>query len=271
VFGETIIDEYRYVRQLTRSNKDAATCGLELGEVVKHLGGSRAVYCHVIPFVRIAEIFTSSIPVVKRRYITKDWNVKLFQSVVVPTLDDTERTRLLDSLMSAKGRFDVLMVLDYGHGLIDRRVARALGQMKFPFKALNIQANSYAYQNSFRPKWNGTNWDLFACNEDEAMLYGNAKPSSFARLCLRTLGKKGICARERELEIATPGFTVSVADRLGAGDASFCLASLARCVSDRLEVVSFLANCAGALKTQNIFGNERGITKEELCEFIRGR
>lgn len=310
VIGDIIIDEFVHcnVQGLTSKGKALSTSFVKKEQ---HLGGVFAIACHLASFaksVTVASIVGSETDVhnlianqvddsidlnlyhsesfctvTKRRYIeqqstTKD-RAQLFaiNSINEEGLEE-ERQKLLDYLEKTLSSYDVVILADYGHGLVDSSIME-LVQERASFLALNCQTNSANYGYNLISKYKRA--DTFCLDERELQLaYSNRngdrdklleKLSSHlgARqgwLTLADSGSLGI-GSNGELE-ATPAMTQKVKDTTGAGDAFFALASLSAHLGLPLKLGSFLGNLAEALAA-NVLGNEKPVEKARLLKFAK--
>jgi sugar/nucleoside kinase (ribokinase family) len=67
--------------------------------------------------------------------------------------------------------------------------------------------------------------------------------------------------------VASPSLTLSVVDRVGAGDALFSVTALAAAQGVEEELIGFLGNLVGALAVE-IIGNQKAIEKLNVKKFV---
>lgn len=310
VVGDIIIDEYIFcIVQGLMSKARGLSARYEREE--RYLGGALAVARHISGFSDnvtvcgmvgnephihsqlLSDMSSSMIidlqfneeykTVVKRRFLERhgirEEYEKLFSinylgdEVAEHKLDRSAFYSKLDNLLP---RHDLIVVVDYGHGLINHEAMEIL-QDKAPFLAVNCQVNSSNYGTNLITKYQRA--DTFTLDQNEIRLAFADRISTDEYLLNKLMehlkgqmgwltqgsrGSLGISA-SREL-YRNPALTLKVQDTVGAGDAFFALASMAACSGEPVEVGSFLGNIAGGLAA-NIVGNARPVTKVEVLKF----
>ncbi|MEB3177538.1 MAG: PfkB family carbohydrate kinase [Nostocaceae cyanobacterium] len=311
VLGDVIIDEFVHctVQGLTSKGRAPST---RFVKKEQHLGGVFAIARHLSSFTKsvtlasaigsepdvhrlIANHVNGSLhlnlqcpenysTVTKRRYIEQQGTTKGYtQLFAINSMDEEglvpqERQKLLDSWEKLLKNHDLVVLADYGHGLIDASAIELI-QAQAPFLALNCQTNSANYGYNLISKYRRA--DTFCVDEQELRLafanrYGNSEEllkrlqyhlgAQQGWLTLGAAGSLGIQANA-EMEI-TPAMTQQVKDTTGAGDAFFALASLSAKLNLPLRFGSFLGNLAGAIAT-NVLGNEKPVEKGRLLKFAK--
>lgn len=311
VVGDIIIDEYVFCTIQGLSSKDRMFSARYEREE-RYLGGALAVAKHLAGFsdhVAVASI-VGDLPAihsqilndlsplmrldlqfnkrfrttVKRRYIERrgirNEYDKLFSINELPQgdggLTPEDRKRFYKQLEGEVASYDLVVVTDFGHGLLDQTAMDIL-QAKAKCLALNCQTNSSNYGMNLITKYKRA--DACALDERElrlAMANSTKAEGDLLKALMRhleakygwvTLGSLGSLALDRnDNEHRTPALVLSVQDTIGAGDAFFALASLGVGVNAPMEVSSLLGNLAGALAA-NILGNSRSVEKPELLKF----
>lgn len=312
VIGDVIIDEYIFCNVQGLMSKDRAFSS-QYNHEERYLGGTLAIARHLASFsnhvtvcgivgtepYKIHNQIVSDLgrtvtvdlkldknfrTVVKRRFVerhgVRNEYAKLFSINYLP---DSKQEAVIDregfneSLKSKIADYDVVVVADYGHGLIDNTTMEII-QNKAAFLALNCQTNSSNFGTNLITKYRRA--DIFTLDERElnlACANRTNEPSILlsqlmahfnnSRAGWATLGSLGSIGMSSEGVVSrTPALTLSVQDTVGAGDAFFSLASLCACVDAPEEATSFIANIAGALAA-NILGNSRAVSKAELLKF----
>lgn len=312
VIGDIIIDEYIFCNVQGLMSKDRAFSA-QYNHEERYLGGSLAVARHLSSFsnhvtlcgivgtdphkihsqiendlgravnidLQVDEKFRT---VVKRRFVerhgVRNEYAKLFSMNYLPDSQQESlinREKFNENLQKEIGKYDVVVVADYGHGLLDH-TTMAIIQEKATFLALNCQTNSSNYGTNLITKYDRA--DIFALDERElnlACASRNSEPGVLLSQIMKhfknssagwaTLGSLGSISMNKSQELnRTPALALTVQDTVGAGDAFFSLASLCARVDAPVEVTSFVANIAGALAA-NILGNSRAVTKAELLKF----
>lgn len=262
--GETIIDEYRYVTPLGRPLKETIVSVLHQS-VEEFRGGVVAAARHAEAFCSNVDIFTDGDAVRKIRYVEQSHVRKLFEVYVQGQTKELEPPEM--------GSYDVVVVTDYGHGLMTERLIEHVCH-EARYLAVNVQTNSGNYGYNLATKYPGA--DYLCVDEPEARLATQNRTgpiekslealSEIAGKVVVTLGKYGAVGFDRTKMVRVPAYTERVVDTLGAGDAFFAVSAL---VAEEAEIGQLLAlgNAAGALKT-GIVGHRESISAHGLVELL---
>ncbi len=308
VIGDVIIDEYIYCVVQGLMSKDMGySTRYRYSE--QYLGGSLAVARHLASFndnvtlmsvIGIEETVHSRIldelsdkmrvdmtysdvfeTIVKKRYVSlnekREEVDKIFATNNLPTpmhIDDDALNRFKIKLKEKIGQYDVVILCDFGHGLIDREIMEII-QENAKFLAVNCQTNSSNHGKNLITKYKRA--DVFALDQKELGLafsdYQQDEQESLIKLSeyfnspgWLTQGAQGAISVEDKQLKPCPAFTLKVKDTIGAGDAFFCLASLAVAAGAPMEVGTFIGNIAGALAS-NIVGNRESVEKVNLLKY----
>ena len=307
VIGDVIIDEYVYCEPLGQSLKQNLVVHQYLREE-RFCGGAVAVanqvaeFCknvHLVavfgqansfePYVRsqlrknvtMDTFIRDDAPtVVKRRYLYSKAEQKVFEICHIRDHDLPQRleTDIATRLGECASEYDLVMVCDYGHGVVTHRVA---GEAKRSarFLAVNAQTNSANMgYNLITRKYSGLNFA--SVDEAEARLalqdkHGKIEvlgPKLLHRLdtdrLIITRGQSGSTAFLRNGEIySSPAFAMSIVDRVGAGDAFYAVTSPCFSLGMSPDLVSFIGNLVGALAVQ-IVGNRETVAPRDLYRLI---
>ncbi len=223
-------------------------------------------------------VTTSGVPtMVKRRYVEEYLGRKLFEvystkAVRVEGADEEQFVERLDALVP---QYDVVIVADYGHGLLtDRAIASICERARF--LAVNTQTN--AGNLGFHVISKYPRADFIAIAEPEVRLQHrdhNGKLEKLtadtaaalgARRMIVTRGKRGCLSYDAtEGFVDVPAVAVNVVDRVGSGDALLALAAPAAAMGLPMELVGFIGNVAGA-EACAVMGNRSSI---EPTSFFR--
>ncbi|SEP60495.1 rfaE bifunctional protein, domain II [Lachnospiraceae bacterium NE2001] len=312
IVGDIIIDEYIFCQPQGLVSKDTAI-STRFQKAEEYLGGTLAVARHAANFTPQVEVLSmmgqdedlrqriedqmsqnvalhiltdeSFVTPIKRRYLKvhpqrKD-NEKLFSINYLNEEDniaDIDYEKFYTALNDLLPKFDLVLVCDYGHGLIDEKAIDIISE-KSVFLSLNCQTNSSNYGKNVITKYK--NADAFTIDERELQLafcnYRESVPVLLKKLTRMlhsktgwlTVGAKGaICCNSEERMVDVPALTLKVTDTVGAGDAFFALASLAAASGVPEDLATLLSNAAGAIKT-HIVGNKSSIKKKDLMKFIK--
>lgn len=300
VLGEPITDEFTDVEILGVAAKHNSV-SVSVGETSKHFGGATAVAQHLANFgasviqiwpnrpkdsgidkpvcdqatIHFSELQLESdweIPV-KRRYENK--RARLFETSNLDrykAISDRDSDNLFVEISRLMGDADLLVVADFGHGLISETLAARLVDTFGERLVANVQANSGNFGFNLVSKYAGAK--TLVCDEREARLclrdleedrYALAEKLAACfgyREVWVTLGSDGSVGstshdRNSERVSVCPSFCDRVIDTIGAGDAFFsCCAVLSSCNSLPLSGISFASNIYAGMAA-SIRGNER--------------
>ncbi len=116
--GETIIDEYRYVSPLAKPSKEFILATVEAREPEQFLGGVIAASLHAD--WKRTKVCTVDQPITKTRFVDADFSRKLFEVYSQRRLElvEHERKAFLRKLGVEVNEADVVVVFDFGHGLM---------------------------------------------------------------------------------------------------------------------------------------------------------
>ena len=154
VVGEPILDRYVYVKPLGKSAKDNIVTFQPVGTVEFH-GGGWIVSEHVGAFTRsTAYRDAASVPVVKQRFVEQAFTQKLFSLV-----DNAD----VPECAEAPGECDIILVADYGHGLLREAAIAELSRRKF--LAITVQSNSANWGFNLLTKWPRADYVVVDQNE----------------------------------------------------------------------------------------------------------
>lgn len=305
ILGEAIIDQYDFGERMDGSPKGGVLPMRHLSTEL-FAGGSLACANHVANFcsnvrlvanlgfansyegfirehlsanVQPSFLVRDGMPtIVKRREVDRAYLTKVTETYF---MDDTplslgEESTLLQLLGENIDETDLVLVVDYGHGLITPRIVNFLEQ-EAPFLAVNTQTNSA--NKGYHVIHRYPRADFVCVDHQEARLTLRDKHSDIGEIATRiqndlkagtvavTLGHKGSLVRNTDTAVVTPVFSKKVVDTIGAGDAF--LSVTAPCVFNNvpLEVTALLGNATGALATTYL-GNKESVTATMLRNFV---
>lgn len=273
--GELIIDEYCYVRVLGKSAKEPILAACELRRE-QFLGGVHAAHLH--GEWPKADLVTAADPIRKTRFVDADFGRKLFEVYDRPSINLVGPAR---ELFHARVRqivacSDVVVALDFGHGLLDERDrSELLGARSL---AVNAQTNAGNYGYNPVTRWRGA--DYVCVDEPEARLAVRDQHGPMeivideltnkllgSRIAV-TRGRYGCAACTDAGDIAwVPPIAVGGLDTIGAGDAFLAVSAPLVAAGLGLEAAAFVGNIAGAIKV-GILGHQRHVTRAEIVRKI---
>lgn len=305
--GDAIIDEYNYVRPMGKSPKEnmiatlfqeqerfaggvfaaanhlAGLCGQV--DIVTGLGEAdsyeKLIRGQLKPGVGLDVVWRRGGPTTRKaRFIDSYSMRKLFE---VYHMDDSPlpeepAAAFADMLEARLADYDLVVVTDFGHGLISPAVIRLL-QEKAKFLAVNAQTNSANQGFNLITRYRRADFVCIDSNEarlavgdkfiDMADLLGLELSAAIdCRRMVVTQGKHGCLTFDKNGGLwPVPALTGSIVDTVGAGDAFFAVAAPLAAAGLEMDLVGFLGNAAGALKV-GIVGHRSSVEKPALLKFV---
>jgi cytidyltransferase-like protein len=306
VVGDTIIDEYHFCDVLGKSSKSHAI-NARFQHAEAHAGGVLAVANQVASFCDNVHLVTclgnedtwhhfittslkpniatklfvrSDAPtIVKRRFTDVHRLTNLFELTFLneqPLPEKTE-SQLGAYLGRVAADYDLVIVADFGHGLLGRRSIDILEE-RAPYLAVNVQTNSANM--GYNPVTKYRRADYVCVHENELRLSNHdqfgplrdliqltAKSLNAGTLVVTQAGAGSTVYQPDSGFAHTPIFSTRVVDPIGAGDAY--LAVTAPCAASRYppELIGFIGNCVGGLKVATL-GNREVVEPVPLFKFM---
>lgn len=306
LIGDGIIDEYHYCESLGKSIKSQIVVNRYLSNevfaggvfaIANHIAGLCDKVCLVSllgnedkredfikdnlkPNVKTMFFYRDDGPtIIKKRYINQYLNQKLFEVNYLSNAhisEDLEKG-IIEYLNSEIPKYDVILISDFGHGLITNKILQTIERCGKKF-CVNAQTNGAnfgynmitRYHNPFfvcldEPEVRLSAQERYADIEDVAKDVARVINSEYFIVTRGKLGSLGI--NKDNTIINTPAFATKVVDIIGAGDAFF--AYTAPCIVKGMpfDLVAFIGNGVGALAVQ-IVGNKKCVEKYEFLEFV---
>jgi rfaE bifunctional protein nucleotidyltransferase chain/domain len=305
VIGEAIIDEYQYCETLGKSGKEPILAAQFIrGE--KFIGGSLAIANHVAAFAGRTHLVTmlgsvdsheqfirekllpgieptfltmeGASTIVKRRFIETYPFQKLFEVYVMDEEGGAANAgKLCELLERTLPAFDLVVVADYGHGMLGAEAIRVLCE-KARCLAVNAQLNAGNHGFNTVSKYGRA--DFISLSEKEIRLETRNPSGDLQAIvervateldCPRVLvtrGAKGnLCYSRGEGFFNVPGLAIKTVDRVGAGDAVFAVGSLCAALDAPMEVIGLIGNAVG-IEAVGIVGNQRFIERAPLIKHL---
>ena len=306
VIGEAIIDEYVFCEGLGKSAKDPILA-FKFASQETYVGGSIAVANHLgglcdnvdivslvgdsddrIDFIRrhlhgnvkFHPLGRHGAPTIhKRRYIDSHTGSKLFE---LYTLDDapidrSTENKLLGFLKSRIEEYDLVIVADYGHGMMSGPIIDLVTK-KSKFLAVNTQVN--AGNRGFHTISRYPRADYVCLNGGEVQMEMRVRTSDYRKMikdiCQRvqakkvtvTLGQRGTLHYDAQNGfVEAPALAIRVTDRVGAGDAVLATTSPLVQHSAPWDIVALYANLAGAEVVAEL-GTSRSVDRASLIKHV---
>ncbi len=306
LIGEAIVDIYHYGEAIGKSGKEPVLV-TKYHREESYIGGVLAVANHLSSFCSEVTCLTmlgeqaeyetfirsklnknvnpifhykkESPTIVKRRYLEEYTSQKLFEIYEINDcyLEDDQRQELVDSIDSQISEYDLVIVADYGHGLLDSSCVESI-EKKSKFLAVNAQSNAGNHGFNCISKYKKADYVCIATRELQ-LNYRQKHISVLDQLSqlvmdydykniVITHGRSGAYSyKEGEGIYDIPAFATTVKDRVGAGDAVLAVTSLCVAQGAPAELVGFIGNVVGS-EAVNIMGNQSFIEKVSLVKHI---
>ncbi len=266
---------FRHIREFTPHVKLVSLVGTE-SWVEEELG--RYIHPDGDELIR-ASGFTT---IVKQRFVEplsegKELS-KLFAVNYIDAQPPSQQVQdaVLERLESMIDHYDLVLVMDFGHGLMQDAV-REFVQKRAPFLALNCQTNSnnHGFNITNRQYYRA---DTFSLDQMEIMLAVGRRHFDFRAELERMRTKMGakyawltrggvetIGLKEGEAPCFLPVLEVNIVDTVGAGDAFCALASLAAAQGLPNTIATYMGQLAGA-QAVRIVGNSECVRKAHFLK-----
>ena len=244
--------------------------------VGKDLPGERAHSAAEAANVRIvAQRSSAQQTIVKTRYLDQHTGAKVFETYDMSDqpADSRDDKSFADLLSAEIQAADVVLVADYGHGLMTESVLDSLVSAR-GLVAVNTQSN--AGNRGYNSISRYPRVDIVSLNGGEISLelrrryatVGDLIPDlgdqTGARWVVVTEGAKGLALWNREIGVVEmPAFTERIKDRVGAGDALFAMVSVLLATSAPISIVGLLGNLAGAAMVSDL-GNRYTLSTVDM-------
>jgi len=308
IIGETIIDEYVYCEALGKSGKEPI---LVLRDMYKerYLGGTAAIAKNLSSFCKQVTLLTNigqrseeehfikkhlqkniktvflkkkkSPTITKKRFIEHINKTKIFG---VYTLNDQPLDLLQEKMFNKKvlkyvNSHDLVIVSDYGHGLISARTAESIVK-KSKFVAVNTQLNSSNLGFHVISKYLGAN--LITINETE-MRHELRNRTDDRSLLIKKLSKKlksnytHVTSGEEGSAIynyttneilSCPAFASKVIDKVGTGDSMLAILAISLYKKIDVKFSMFLSALVAAHNIQDM-ANKTSYNKTYITRAVQ--
>ena len=306
VIGETIIDKYVFCEALGKSGKEPHLVLRDLYEET-YLGGVIAIAKNISSFCKKVTVLSclgrdKKLNLIKRK-LSKNISFKYLIKSNSPTivkkryLEHVSKNKVLgvyslnDDLINSKEelsfnkmilkeikKYDVVVVSDYGHGLITNRTAKLIYKSA-KFLALNAQANAANTGYHTIQKYN--NVDCVVINEQELrqeLRNKNEKVENLAKKLAKILNIKNLVitrgdegaflfdSKTKNI-FYSPAFASKVVDKVGAGDTMLSIISLLVKLKFQHSLSLFLGSLAGAISVEGL-SNKVPLNKTKLFKYM---
>ena len=303
--GEAIIDEYIFCDSVGKSGKEPILVSKRIRSE-NYAGGVLSVANHVSEFCNKVKILTylgdrdnqkqfilenlsgnidfdfieknDSPTILKTRYID-DYSKTKIQGIYDlndENLNETEEKDFLNKLSSCVEDYDLVIVVDYGHGLITPNIVETL-ENKAAFLAVNTQLNSFNAAFHSISKYKRADYvcvhsgelrhDYRNRNDEIESLTGKLSKRVNSKFVTITHGTKGSMVFNGKKFIYCPAFAEKIVDRVGAGDTLLAITSLCFAKDIPEEITILLGNLSAA-ETVAISGTGNSLNKTSLLKTV---
>lgn len=307
IIGETIIDQYNYVKYLDKAGKEDLIATSYLNKKTFY-GGALASLKHLSEFsdkidlitlvgkdfnkskffslaklnkkkIKIHDIIDEKFnTILKERYINEVNLKKIFEVYKFNSHDISLKNRKkLNKLIKNKiKQYDLVIVADYGHGFIDESTIKLLNGAKF--LSVNTQTNAGNRGFNLINKYKKTNYccvDLpeaklaTSINSDNhEILFKKLTKTVKTDFFTISLGKKGCALVGKNNKITeVPAFNERPIDTMGAGDAFLLISSILFYLGYDTKTTGLISNLYASIKIK-IVGHEEVIKKNEFLKSL---
>lgn len=305
--GDAIIDEYQYSRTMGKAAKEAIIAGRSVGSEI-FAGGVIAAANHAAGFVKQVEVITclglrdsyedvirgalhpnvaadflfrKDVPTTRKcRFVDPAHLRKMFEMYYFDDrpIDGALEDEFIARIREKAPQYDVVVVTDFGHGLITPRAIEALCESS-KFLAVNAQTNSANLGYNLVTKYPRA--DYVCIDAPEARLASGDRFGELADVIREQLatsmeaprfvvtdGEHGCVAFSAEKGAArVPAFTRQVVDTVGAGDAFLAVTAPIASLNHDMEIVGLIGNAVGAMKVGTV-GHRQSVEKVPLMKYI---
>ncbi len=305
ILGEMIIDKYSFCKPLGKSGKDPIMMFSKVKEET-YVGGAGAIANHAKEISNNVSMYSMigdennyvnflnknlSKKIKKHFYIKKDSptiekqkfldfvthnKIIGFYKFNDQQIKEKDEIKMYNKIKKILTKDTVLLISDYGHGMISSKLAKKLLKLK-NFVTLNAQVNAANSGTHSIKKY--SNIDLVIINETELknelrnnyettenLMIQMSKMYNF-KIIVVTKGKDGVLLYNnlKSKFYFCPAFTDNVVDKIGSGDAMLAVMSLVYKITKDEEISLFLGSLAASQQVQ-IMGNKKSISGMKLIK-----
>ena len=307
VIGEFIIDKYTYCESLGKSGKDPIMM-FKKNETVTLIGGSGAIANNISQFCKNVKIITylgrsnnyekfikknldknikknflyMNVPTIqKEKYIDRDSGNKIvgFYNFDDSLIDKNSQIKLKKFLNKSLSSYDLVVVADYGHGLINDEIANIISK-KSKFLVVNSQINAanifHHNLNMFRKT------ECTIINEGELRHEMRDKHTEIDILIKKlskiintkyivvtrgSQGSKLFDVKKNEI-INSAAYSTKVVDKIGTGDTLMAIFAILLKSTNDPELSLFISSIAASHNVQSI-GNSIKISPNLILKTLQ--
>jgi rfaE bifunctional protein kinase chain/domain/rfaE bifunctional protein nucleotidyltransferase chain/domain len=306
VIGEPIIDEYVFCHGLGKATKDPVLA-VQYRSIESHAGGTVAIANHIAGIAsqvgliaQIGEVdsredfigrhlrpnvtpyftYRSNAPTIhKRRFVDHHTGARMFELYI---MDDAQSVHcdvkaLVDQVEKVVAGYDLVIVADYGHGMMARPVIDAVVG-KAPFLCVNTQSNAGNRGFNTISKYPRADYVCLAAHELEietrmmhASIQELAEVVATRVDCPNftiTRGKTGMVHFDSKGNfLEAPSLAGEVVDRVGAGDTVLAITSAMVAQGAPWDIVGFVGNIAGGQAVAQL-GNRYALNRTSIVKAV---
>ncbi len=307
IIGDAIIDQYDTVRPLNKPIKENILATRYIKSEV-YLGGVFAAATNLNQFNNDITVCTvlgndkdlknkinnfskkikskifyekNKVTVRKKRFVDVGYNKKISEVYFMDDdfLSKINQNKIETYLNKNLKKFDVIILIDYGHGLINKQIYNIL-KKKSKFLAINCQTNSANLGFNLITKYKKA--DYICIDEPELRLAVSNNRDDINYLVNKnlntnikcknvtvTMGRDGCYSLINGKQQITPALiSDKVIDTIGAGDVFLVISSLLYSIKSNQLVTSIIGNIAGALKV-DILGHSKSISSTNFYAVLK--
>lgn len=307
IIGDSIIDQYDVVKPLNKPLKESILASRYLNSNI-FLGGVFAAATNLSQFNNNITLCTviggdkdirnkiKKIPknikkqiyvennkhtTRKQRFVDDAYNKKLNEIYYMEDafLSKKNSKKICDYLNKNLKRFDVVILLDYGHGFINKQIYNILSK-KTKFLAINCQTNSANLGFNLITKYQKS--DYICVDEPELRLAASNNYDKIEKIVKEELIKKIKCKNITITRGRNGSFSFNnskvlnipalisnkVVDTIGAGDVFLVITSLLYSIKSDQLTTNLIGNIAGALKV-DIVGHSKSISNSNFYSILK--
>ena len=308
VVGETIIDQYVFCEALGKSGKEPMLVLRDI-KTEEYLGGAAAISRHLSPFCKHISLLSmigekgeylkeikkklpknisfkyirkkNSPTILKRRFLdhinkSKVMGVYTINDDILTKNEDKQFYNILKKIIP---NYDLVIVSDYGHGLISSKSANLISKLS-KYSAVNAQVN--AANVGYHSMRNYKKIDCVIINEKEIRHELRDRNGTINDLMKRlsqeqniknlvvTRGTRGsvLYNKKNRKFIMCDAYARTSIDKIGAGDAMLSAISLCLKCGLHKDLSLLIASLAAAQSVMTI-GNKETINKDKILKSLK--
>lgn len=279
IFGDPIIDKFKYVSTIGTSSKAPSIAvinkntevykggSVAVAEMLSHLGydvelvmfdsSKNILKKKISKKIKVINCFKiNSFPEIERVVDDGRNYVKLLQSYNIDDIYITKKQEnsVIKILNGYKSSNNFFLVIDFGFNFLNKRIINHMDKIKISY-SLNCHLNSLNLTSNHYSKYRNFNFITFNKREFEINFRKfNSLDEKFrhAQKVIKkpfavTLGKKGSIFFNKKKKYFFPAIHDNVIDPVGCGDAFFSIASVIYKTTKDPLISNFLANVYAAL------------------------